>query len=111
MPLNKTHPDSEPLIESKSTKLNKKVKFSGLLTRRRDPKGYQEKYGRARLGAILCGFAFLLIYLINLKPYQHMMVVRIPDDDLSLPGPKGRYASNINLLIVACNFMFKSWLT
>lgn len=96
MSLNKTNSDLEPLIESQSAavknsrwRFNRKVKLPGLISRRRDPKAYQEKCGRIRLGAILCAFAFLVIYLSNLKPYQHMMIVRIPDDDNSLPGPKG----------------------
>lgn len=113
MPHNKTHPDSEPLIAPPQiTKFNKRGKFSGLLIRRRDPKGYQEKYGRVRLGAILCGFAFLLIYLTNLKPYQqHMMVVRIPDDDMSLPGPKGMHLILTlfnNKECYAC-ILYRSW--
>jgi hypothetical protein len=99
MSLNKAHPDLEPLIETGSTasagaknnrwRFNKKVRLPGLALRRRDPKGYQEKCGRIRLGGILCAFTFLLIYLSNLKPYQHMTVVRIPEDDLTLPGPRG----------------------
>jgi hypothetical protein len=98
MSLNKVHPDLEPLIESSNPpaaknsrwRFNKKVKLSGLILRRRDPKAYQEKCGRMRLLAILCAFAFLVIYLTNLKPYQNMMIVRIPEDDSNLPGPKGK---------------------
>lgn len=91
---NKIHPDLEPLIEAPNAaaaakhnkwKFNRKVKLPGLI-KRRDLKGYHEKWGRIRLGGILCAFAFLVIYLSNLKPYQHV-VVRIPEDDL--PGPKG----------------------
>lgn len=99
MSLNMTHPDLEPLIESGGAgsvaknnnrwRLNKKVRQAGQALRRRDSKGYQEKCGRLRLGGILCAFTLLLIYLSNLKPYQHMMIVRIPADDASLPGPKG----------------------
>jgi hypothetical protein len=98
MSLNKSHPDLEPLIETQNPsvagknsrwRINKKVKLPGLVLRRRDPKAYQEKCGRVRLLAILCGFVFLVLYLTNLKPYQNMMVVRIPEDDNDLPGPKG----------------------
>lgn len=98
MSLNKTHPDLEPLIESQDAgsafknnqkwRFNRKVKFPGL-NRRRDLKGYQEKCGRIKLGAILCFFALLVFYLSNVKTYQHMMVVRVPEDDANLPGPKG----------------------
>lgn len=109
MSLGKAHPDLEPLIESanapttKSTRwrFNKKGKLSGLILRRRDPKAYQEKCGRVRLLAILCAFAFLLIYLTNLKPYQHMTVVKIPEDDSDVPGPKGEY-----LTYFACSIKF-----
>jgi hypothetical protein len=96
MSLNKA--DLEPLIADSTTspvaknsrwRFNKKVKLSGLILRRRDPKAYQEKCGRMRLLAILCVFAFLVIYLTNLKPYQNMMIVRVPEDDINLPGPKG----------------------
>lgn len=88
MSLNSSHSDLEPLIEVHTsaakngrTRVNsKKVKSSGLILRRRDHKGYQEKCGRARLLALLGAFGILLIYLSNLKPYQHL-VVRIPDDD------------------------------
>jgi len=107
MSLNNNHPDLEPLIESSSPsaatassakwRFNKKTKLSGLILRRRDPKGYQEKCGRARLLAILGAFAFVLIYLSNLKPYQHM-VVRIPEDDKNLPGPKSMF----HVLCFAC---------
>lgn len=96
MSLNKSHPDLEPLIEthnpSKNSRwrINKKVKLSGLVLKRRDPKAYQEKCGRVRLLAILCAFVFLVLYLTNLKPYQNMMVVHIPEDDTNLPGPKGK---------------------
>ncbi|KAG5678026.1 hypothetical protein PVAND_007734 [Polypedilum vanderplanki] len=88
--------DLEPLIDVHTSRIaknnrwriNRKVKIPGLgLKRRGDLKGYQEKCGRIRLLAILGAFCFLLIYLSNLKPYQHM-VVRIPEDDKSLPGPK-----------------------
>lgn len=108
MLLNNNHPDLEPLIvdsknSSPSTKnnqwrFNKKVKLPGLL-RRRDPKAYQEKCGRIRLLLILCAFAFLLIYLSNLaKPYgADIMIVKIPPDDASLPGPKGYYNNHIYL--------------
>jgi hypothetical protein len=88
MSLNSNHPDLEPLIEVHTsaakngrTRVNsKKAKASGLILRRRDHKGYQEKCGRARLLALLGAFGILLIYLSNLKPYQHL-VVKIPDDD------------------------------
>lgn len=94
MSLNGKHPDLEPLIESTAPpikngrwRINKKVNIPGLISRRRDP-GYQERCGLVRLLAILGIFAFLLLYLTNLKPYQHM-IVRIPEDDKNLPGPKG----------------------
>lgn len=100
MSLNKAHPDLEPLIESSHNvpattksnrwRFNKKLKLSGLILKRRDPKAYQEKCGRMRLLAILCAFGFLVIYLTNLKPYQNIMVVKIPEDDISLPGPRGK---------------------
>ena len=90
MSLNKNHPDLEPLIEVHTSAAkngrprvnSKKVKASGLNLRRRDSRGYryQEKCGRVRLLALLGAFGILLIYLSNLKPYQHL-VVKIPDDD------------------------------
>ena len=92
------NPDLEPLIETQNPsvtgknsrwRITKKTKISGLI-RRRDPKAYQEKCGRVRLLAILCGFVFLVLYLTNLKPYQNIMVVKIPEDDKNLPGPKGK---------------------
>ncbi|CRL03323.1 CLUMA_CG016463, isoform A, partial [Clunio marinus] len=99
----------EPLLESSSLppayeeiaknnrwRINKKAKFSGLNLRRRDPKAYQEKCGRIRLLAVLCAFAFLLIYLTNLKPYQNMIVVRIPEDDQDIPGPKENQNTSAN---------------
>lgn len=92
----RTDSDLEPLIVSQESpaaknskwRFNRKNKLFGF--KRREPKSHQEKWGRFRLGAILCAFAFLLIYLSNLKPYQHLMVVKIPEDDVSLPGPKGK---------------------
>lgn len=113
MSLNKTHPDLEPLIESSNApagknsrwRFNKKVKLAGLILRRRDPKS-QEKCGRVRLLAILCAFAFLLIYLSNLKPYQNMMIVRIPEDDSGVPGPRG-ICNHSNLLFnLLCYALF-----
>lgn len=85
---NRSHPDLEPLIEVHTSAAkngrprvnSKKVKASGLILRRRDSRGYQEKCGRVRLLALLGAFGILLVYLSNLKPYQHL-VVRIPDDD------------------------------
>lgn len=99
MSLNRTNSaDLEPLIESQGIgtagknnskwRFNRKVKLPGL-NRRRDLKGYQEKCGRIKLGAILCFFALLVFYLSNIKSYQPMMIVRVPEDDASLPGPKG----------------------
>ena len=106
---NKTHPDLEPLIESHGAgvaaknnnkwRFNRKVKFPGL-SRRRDLNGYQEKCGRIKLGAILCFFALLVLYLSNIKSYQNIMIVRVPEDDVNLPGPKGMY----NLLIMLFAF-------
>lgn len=114
MSLNK-NPDLEPLIESAGAanssrwRFNRKVKIPGLINRRRDPtKTYQEKCGKIRLGVILCAFAFLLIYLSNLKPYQHLMVVRIPEDDPSMPGPKGNYLALLSTLIgLFCKNLYK----
>lgn len=96
--------DSEPLIEPSSTSSSPPLaknnrwrsaigrrSLSGFNLRRKDAKGYQERCGRARLLVILCAFVCFLIYVTNLKPYQNLMVVRIPDDDLNLPGPKGLY--------------------
>lgn len=95
---NKVSQDTEPLIESSTTspplvknnrwKINKRA-IPGFNLRRKDPKGYQERCGRVKLLAILCAFVCCLIYLTNLKPYQNLMVVRIPEDDQNLPGPKG----------------------
>lgn len=87
MSLSTNHSDLEPLIEVHTTAAknnrprvnSKKVKASGLL-RRRDSRGYQEKCGPVKLLALLGAFGILLIYLSNLKPYQHL-VVRIPEDD------------------------------
>lgn len=110
---NNSHPDLEPLLiessgapgtKNRPWRFNKKVKLPGLILRRRDPKAYQEKCGRMRLLAILCAFAFLLIYLTNLKPYQNMMVVRIPEDDSNLPGPKGSFRFSEQLSILMLDF-------
>lgn len=97
MTVNNSHRDDlEPLIKSTEAtssrnnqwRFNKKFRILG------KTKEAQE-CGRLRLGVILCGFTFLLIYLTNLKPYPHMMVVKIPEDDDNLPGPKGElYTSN-----------------
>ncbi|XP_070499360.1 uncharacterized protein [Chironomus tepperi] len=99
--INDLKADLEPLIDVHTTgtrnsrwKINKKLKSTGLLLKRRDSKGYQEKCGRIRLLAILGAFCFLLIYLSNLKPYQHM-IVRIPEDDKNLPGPKVPVGYNV----------------
>lgn len=115
MSLNKTHPDLEPLIESQGGsaavkannkwRFNRKVKLPGL-NRRRDLKGYQEKCGRIKLGALLCFFALLVFYLSNIKTYQPMMIVRVPEDDANLPGPKGIYdifVSFFALFAVSCH--------
>lgn len=89
-----SNPDLEPLIDSHATttkssvwKFGRKVKLPGLILRRRDAKS-SERCGRIRLFAILGAFAFVLIYLSNLKPYQNM-IVHVPEDDKNLPGPKG----------------------
>ena len=89
----------EPLISTNGTKhikKEKKDKHSGLL-RKRDAKS-----SRIHIIGVLGFFIFLLIYLSfaqNLRPYQHM-IVRIPDDDVNLPGPKkGEYTTMINLTI------------
>lgn len=95
------HQDSEPLLIDSSTssvtsppiaktnryRINRKL--PGLNFRRRDSKGYQEKCGRIRLLIILCGFVCFLLYVTNLKPYQNLMIVKIPEDDANLKGPKG----------------------
>lgn len=88
MSLNSNLSDLEPLIEvhTSATKSgrprvnSKKTKATGSILRRRDLKGNQEKCGRARLLALLGAFGILLIYLSNLKPYQHL-IVKIPEDD------------------------------
>ena len=95
-----SNPDLEPLIDSHATttkssvwKFGRKVKLPGLILRRRDAKS-SERCGRIRLFAILGAFAFVLIYLSNLKPYQNM-IVHVPEDDKNLPGPKGTFTFNV----------------
>lgn len=113
------NPDLEPLIETQNPsvagknsrwRINKKTKLSGLI-RRRDPKAV-EKCGRVRLLAILCGFVFLVLYLTNLKPYQNIMVVKIPEDDTNLPGPKGKKNSSLfisSLFVHLCKLLTLSF--
>lgn len=117
----KVSQDSEPLIESSSTspplaknnrwRINKRA-IPGFNLRRKDPKGYQERCGRVRLLAILCAFVCFLIYLTNLKPYQNLVVVRIPEDDQNLPGPKGLWnLLKLNAFCFAVNLLSKSMLS
>lgn len=90
MEISHNNPDLEPLIASntngtKLIKKEKKDKHFGL-SRKRDAKS-----SKLHIIGVLGFFIFLLIYLSfaqNLRPYQHM-VVHIPDDDITLPGPKG----------------------
>jgi hypothetical protein len=102
--------DSEPLIDSSLSlnsppiaktnrfRNNRKLKLPALNFRRRD----QERCGRVRLLAILSCFVCFLIYVTNLKPYQNLMIVKIPEDDINLPGPKGKLSLNcvLNYLLV-----------
>lgn len=90
------NPDLEPLLIDTTSNLHawknaRKKKTAGLMLRRD-----AEKCGRIRVLIFLGGFTFLLIYLSfapNLRQYQHM-VVKVPADDINLPGPKGTSQSN-----------------
>jgi hypothetical protein len=92
--MSNNNPDLEPLIDTPSSlqvwKNARKEKNAGLILRRRTE---AERCGRIKVLGILGSFIFLLIYLsfaTNLRQYQHM-VVKIPENDINLPGPKGNY--------------------
>lgn len=82
--------NSPPIAKTNRFRNNRKLKLPALNFRRRD----QERCGRVRLLAILCCFVVFLLYVTNLKPYQNLMIVKIPEDDDNLPGPKGKTSAN-----------------